>query len=298
MKVRLIKKEDLDKVKYNSCVHYANNGNIFGYWWYLDAVSKDWEVLVEGDYESVMPLVWREDFLKTKALHQPGLLRESGIYSINVLSAVRIQKFLEAIPDTYKKINIHLNEQNTTGDFPNFEKIEKTNHQMLLMDDYQKLANAYTESLKTRIEKAESNQLQSITNKKPEVIADFYKKYTSEQNNLNHNFHTIQRIMYNALHRGWGFTSSVLDKDGGMLASNFFIYSHKKVVNLLPVVSPKGKELGALELMMDTLIKTHAGRPLILDFNTMEDNQLAKDFGARSNVFYQLKQDSRKWKFF
>lgn len=298
MKVKFIPKEELDKVKFNSCVHYANNGNIFGYWWYLDAISKDWDALVEGDYESVMPLMWREEFPKTKVLYQAPLLRESGVYSINVLSPVRVKKFLEAIPPDYKKINIRLNEQNTSGDFPDFKKTEKNNHQMLLMESYEKLANAYSEPLKTRIQQAENNKLVSVTNKKPEIIADFYQKYASNRKELTRNFHTIQRIMYNALHRGWGFASTVMDENKEILATNFFIYSHKKVVSLLPVVSPKGKESGAMELLLDTLIKTHAGKPLILDFNTMEDNQLAKDFGARSNIFYQVEQDRRKWKIF
>lgn len=298
MKVKFIPKEELDKVKFNSCVHYANNGNIFGYWWYLDAISKDWDALVEGDYESVMPLMRREEFPKTKVLYQAPLIRESGVYSINVLSPLRVKKFLEAIPADYKKINIRLNEQNTSGDFPDFIKTEKSNHQMLLMEPYENLANAYSESLKTKIQDAENLKLVSINNKKPEIIAEFYQNYSANRSELSRNFHAIQRIMYNVLHRGWGFASSVTDEKGEILATNFFVYSHKKVVSLLPVSSPKGKEMGAMELLMDNLIKTHAGRPLILDFNTMEDNQFAKDFGARSNIFYQVEQDRRKWKIF
>ena len=61
MEIRFVKKEDIDKIKWNSCVHYAINGNIFGYMWFLDSVSKEWDALVEGDYESVLPLFHKID---------------------------------------------------------------------------------------------------------------------------------------------------------------------------------------------------------------------------------------------
>jgi hypothetical protein len=50
MAVRWVKREDIDKVKWNSCVHYAYNGNIFGYVWYLDFIGKSWndDILVSA----------------------------------------------------------------------------------------------------------------------------------------------------------------------------------------------------------------------------------------------------------
>ena len=95
MDLRLIKKENLDKTKWNSCVHYALNGNVFGYKWFLDSVSKEWDALIEGDYESILPLFYT--FENNFSYHQ-SLLRESGIYSIHLLSKKRIENFIEAIP--------------------------------------------------------------------------------------------------------------------------------------------------------------------------------------------------------
>lgn len=58
MEIKFVFREEIDKVKWNSCVYYVINGNIFGYMWYLDYIVKDWDVLVEGDYELVFFLVW------------------------------------------------------------------------------------------------------------------------------------------------------------------------------------------------------------------------------------------------
>ncbi len=68
MNIRFVPQEDIDKTKWNSCVHYAINGNIFGYMWYLNNVAKKWDALVEEDYESVFPLIWRYKYLNIKVI--------------------------------------------------------------------------------------------------------------------------------------------------------------------------------------------------------------------------------------
>ncbi|MEL7020062.1 MAG: hypothetical protein AAGK47_00510, partial [Bacteroidota bacterium] len=63
MDIQLIKREDIEKPRWDGCVHYSPNGNVFGYTWYLDAIAREWDGLVENNYESVMPLVYRTNWL-------------------------------------------------------------------------------------------------------------------------------------------------------------------------------------------------------------------------------------------
>lgn len=295
MKIRLVKGSEIDKVKWNSCVHYASNGNVFGYMWFLDHVAKDWDALVEGDYESVFPLVWRDTFFGKKVLYQPDLMRELGVYSINILSQKRINAFLEAIPSEYMKVDISLNEQNRPTENVAFEIIEKSNYQLLLNRPYEEIEAGYSIALKTQLEIAENEGLLPISNLKPEKIAEFYQKHTPIRKGLDHRFHALQRIMYNVLHRGWGFAAGITDREGALLAVNFFIYSHKKVLSLVPVCSPVGKKKGALTYLFNFFIQGHANRPLVLDFNT-EETEVALGFGASSNSFYQVKRDKRRFR--
>ena len=58
MEVRFVEHKDIDRPRWDGCVHYANNSLVYAYSWYLDNVSgEEWDALVEGDYESVMPLI-------------------------------------------------------------------------------------------------------------------------------------------------------------------------------------------------------------------------------------------------
>ncbi len=295
MKIQYLEREEIDKVKWNSCVHYATNGNIFGYMWYLDFVGKDWAGLVEGDYESVCPLVWRNGILGKKELYQPHLMRELGIYSVNVLSKARIRKFLEAIPDEFYKIDMVLNERNSLPENGSFKKKEWTNHQLLINQPYEDLANGFSSSLLRALEKAQDLDLRPVSNLKPEKIANFYLKHTKDGRGKERKFHAMQRVMYNVLHRGWGFATGVANKKDELIAVNFLIYSHHKILSFMPVVSKEGTEKGALAFMINLLLRSHAGKPLVFDFNTKVENELAKSFGASSNSYFQISKDRRKW---
>lgn len=282
-------------MKFNSCIHYAANGNIFGYIWYLDFVAKEWDALVEGDYESVFPLVWRTDSLGRKELYQPDLMRELGLFSINVLSPKRLQAFLDAIPEEYRRVDIHLNEQNRLPEQLSFQTEELINHQLLLMEPYEQISAHFQPEMQALLAIAEGADLLPTTSLKPEKVAGLYQQYTTDKKGLDRNFHALQRIMYNALHRGWGFASGVQSRSGELLAANFYIYSHKKVVSLVPMQSPAGKEKGALAYLFDTLLRSHAGRPLILDFNSGKKDPMAELFGAQANIYYRLYSQKEAW---
>lgn len=295
MEIRFVPREEIDKVKFNSCVHYATNGNIFGYIWFLDFVAKDWDALVEGDYESVFPLVWRKDAFGRRELYQPDLMRELGIYSIHVLSTKRLRAFLEAIPEEYSRMDIHLNEQNKMPPDTPFEVEELTNHQMLLTDSYETIRAKFGPELQADLEKAEAADLLPTTSLKPEQVAEMYRKHTADQKRVDQNFHALQRIMYNALHRGWGFASGVQTRDGELLASNFYLYSHKKVISLVPMQSSAGAEQAALPYLFDILLRSHAGRPLILDFNAQGTGTMATQFGATETAYYRVRSEKQAW---
>ncbi|MCB0551016.1 MAG: hypothetical protein KDD19_25825 [Phaeodactylibacter sp.] len=293
MNIRYIRNADIDKVKWNSCVHYANNGNIFGYMWFLDFVAKDWDALVEGDYESVFPLVWREGLFGRKELYQPSLMREMGIYSINVLSHARINAFLDAIPAEFKNIDIAVNEQNSPPQECAFKVEKRTNYHLYLGRSYEALFDGFSSGLASSLQRAEDEGLILTSSLKPETVADFYLRHTPNYRGRERDFHALHRIMYNVLHRGWGFASGAMDREQNLHAVNFFIYSHSKVLSLAPVESPQGKQLGALPCLFNALIRSHAGRPLLLDFNAQGKDDLAEAFGAQPNAFYRLKKEKR-----
>lgn len=298
MEIRYLKREEIDKTKWNSCVHYANTGNVMGYMWYLDQLSKEWDALVEGDYESVLPLFWRSGRFGGVELYQPDLSPNVGIYTINVLSPKRVNAFLEAIPSRFNKIAIQLNEKTYPPEEESFQVSKLLNHQLMLNQPFEGLYQNFSSDLQETISKAEESGLYPGADLKPEILADFYLKYASERKGLTRNFHALQRIMWNALHRGWGFASGIKNSSHELLAVDFFIYSHGKVQSIMPTVSPQGKKEGALAYLYYMMLRKNANSPLILDFNTNKENMLAKEMGAKTKTFYRLEKKRKVWSLF
>ncbi len=290
MEIRLVKNEALDKVKWNSCVHYAVNGNVFGYKWYLDCLSKEWDALVEGDYESVLPLFHSKSGYSG---YFPSLLNESGIYSIHLLSQKRMESFIEAVPEGYEGIGIQYKNGIRLPQNHNFDVQQKNNYRLSLQSPYDTLRSNFSEPLKSSLENSKRHKLKPVTNLKPEKIADLFKENSSKSGGLKATFHAYQRIMYNALHRGWGFATGIVNEKDTLLTAAFFVFTHGTLLTLLSPESAEGKRCGARNLLFDYFIRNNAGRPLILDFNT--EDGFPEGFGALQKKSQQISRKEKKW---
>ncbi|HMQ06988.1 MAG TPA: hypothetical protein PKC30_06775 [Saprospiraceae bacterium] len=294
MNIQRIKAGDIEKARWDGCVHHSPNGQVFGYTWYLNQISKDWEGLVEDNYQSVMVLPVRKNILAGWDLIQPPLTRVVGIYSVNVLTPIRIQTFLEAIPSDFKTVDIHLNPISFHEKNGNFVLSEKMNYTLNLNNPYEIIRKGFDREAIEVLDTAENAGWVIASGIKPENLADFYKQNSPDKENRNYNFHALQRIMYNALHRGIGFSSAVLDGERNPIAVLFAIYSHNKVVLLLQLETSQKNGKGALLFLLDMLIRAHAGRSLTLDLNTDGTYFDPIIIGAVGQNFYRMYRNERR----
>ena len=146
-------------------------------------------------------------------------------------------------------------------------------------------------ALPIQIDQALAKGLLPNSNLKPEKLADFYKTNSLSKANTDSQYHAFQRIMYNALHRGWGFVSAIENAEKKLCASCFFLYSQGRVLCLLPAANQQGRDENALALLLDLFIRSQAGKPVILDFNTALSDwpeALPHAFGAKEVRAWRL----------
>lgn len=293
MNIKYVKREDIDRVKWDSCVHYAINGNISGYTWYLDNICEQWDGLVEGDYESVMPLVWNDKWLGVKQIFQPFLAQQLGVFSVHVPSQKRVQGFLDAIPAEFKKIVMHLNEGIRLKTAENFEVIERDNYVLNLYQDYDTIENNYSKNHKRSLKKARKFNHIIGGNLKPEKLMELYREHQGVKIKAfkDDSYHAAHRIIYNALHRGRGFISCIQSDEGEVLAAAFFTISHNRMTLLFPSTTPQGRTENAMHQLIDMLIQSNSPRKVLLDFEGSSVPSIARfyqGFGASSRPYVQL----------
>lgn len=297
MNIRYIQHENIDRKKWDSCIHYAVNGNPYGYSWYLNNVCEQWDGIVEGDYESVFPLVWNNRLLGYKRLFQPQFCQQLGLYSTHVLSAKRLNAFLQAIPPEFRYIDIYLNARNPVGDSSGFEVAQRPNYQLYLGEDYENIYKNYSNNLKRNLKKAARHDLTFTTAVKPEKLVELFRTHQGKNipDLTDSSYHTLHRIIYNALHRGLGFISGIQNTEGELCAAAFFLTGHGKIINLLPSSTPEGKTYNAMHILIDVLIRSNAGRHVMLDFEGSAIPSIARfyqSFGAQDVPYYAIKRNT------
>ncbi len=301
MDLRLLSREAIEAAKWNGCVHYASNSKIYGYTWYLDNVAEEWMGLVEGDYQSVFPLVFNQKLLGTKQLYLPFLCQQLGLFSVNVCNKERLQYFMNAIPPSFKYQEIAFNDGNK-----NVLKFADTsirltdNYRLDLNQPYERLYDNYSKNIKRNIKKAWKHDFFLNSNLKPEKFVAAVKKAQQEKGVIHPDelYHAAHRIIYNCLHRGKGVIMSAEGTDKQLEAAIFFMFNGMDMINLMNVTTPVGKEKGAMSYLLDAVIQRESNKRKFIDFEGSSVEGIArfyKGFGALNVPYYKYTQNNLPW---
>ncbi len=288
--------QQINKTKWDACIDKAGNGLIYGYSFYLDAMAKNWDALVlsagsgGNDYEAVMPLTWNKKY-SIHYLYQPPFTACLGIFGES-LTAETVNNFLQAIPSKFKYWDIYFNPGNLFK-LPDFNLYQRMNYVLSLNNSYENLYDAYRENIQRNIKKSEQFQL-SIN--KNIAIADVIKLAKEQANNFatiaDDDFSRFEKLFHLLYSKQKATTYGVYTKEGQLIASAVFFFSHNRAYYIMVGNHPNGKTLGASHALINAFIKDHAGEDLLLDFEGSDIPSLAffySSFGAVEEKYSAVK---------
>ncbi len=295
--IRYVPYDEIDKHKWDSCIHFAGNSRVYGYTWYLNQICEEWDGLVEGNYESVFPIIWNDKIPGFKQLHHPLLAQQLGLFSVHVLSEDRLSAFLKAIPTHFKRQAINLTSNIPITNHPDYEIESRPNLKLMLNRPYEEIQAGYSSNLKRNLKKADRNELYGGASMTPEQFVELFKtSHSGKIDVLTDKIgYTMLRIIYQAMHRGLGFISTVKSKEGNICAATFFLTSKGRITYLLPFTTEEGKQLGAMHFLLDIVIRKNANSPSLLDFEGSSIESIArfyKAFGAENEPYSVLRQNN------
>src|SRR5947209_2599987 len=154
--IQYLPHHQINKSLWDECMDKAPNGLIYGYSNFLDHMAVQWDGLVLNDYEAVMPLPWKKKF-GIAYLCQPFLTAQLGVFGKN-LSAMLLQKFLDAIPEKFKLWEFSLNHGNHFI-LQGYQLYDRLNFVLPLNDSYESICNRYRENTKRNVRKTENYHL-------------------------------------------------------------------------------------------------------------------------------------------
>src|SRR4026207_1677707 len=149
--IKYLQQKEIDRKKWDACIHEAPNGLIYAYSFYLDHMAKQWDALIINDYEAVMPLTWNKKY-GFYYLYQPAFTASLGVFGKNLTKEI-IDDFVSMLPSKFKLVEISLNSGNIVGETKSFSLL-RSNYILNLNKPYEEIYKAYRDNHKRNISKA------------------------------------------------------------------------------------------------------------------------------------------------
>jgi hypothetical protein len=273
--IHYLRHSEINRQKWDELID--DKGIIYPQCWYLDVVHPGWEALVLDDYEAVMPLTGGKKF-GVNYLYQPFFVQQLGIISRWPLSPREQREFLRAIPKKFRFAEIRLNETNAFDD--DIKGIEY--HRNVVMNtnrDYEMIRANYHTNTKRNLAKAESNGLEVVCETELPEIIDLFRANRGATVKVwgDAEYDTLLRLNEAANRGHHSFIVGVKHQETNeLLCGGLFLINSDRVTFLFSGCSERGKQLHAMTLMMDDVIKDCAGHPTTFDFEGSDDDNLAR----------------------
>lgn len=281
---------DVDLQKWDRCIDTADNGLIYAYSVYLDTMSRQWDALVFGDYEAVMPLTWHKKY-GIAYLYQPFSAAQLGVFGKEIRPGL-LQSFLDAIPSRFQYWDISLNHGNL-AQLERFQLYQRKNFLLPLNKTYEELKDHYRENIRRNIRKALQLGCRAESgigiDQVIELAREQMRHFTKESEDDLQRFRNLYILLQEQKQAVCYGVFSLKDQ---LVASCVFFFSHHRAYYILVGNHPDGRTLGASHLLIDAFIRDHAEKDLILDFEGSDIRNLAffySSFGATEEIYAALR---------
>lgn len=294
--IQYLRREEINKEKWDKCIREADNGLIYAYSLYLDHMARHWDALVFKDYQVVMPLTWNKK-LSIHYLYQPPFTACLGVFG-KQLNQPLVAQFINAIPPRFKLIEISLNhgnmfEQEGSISFP------AVNYVLPLNRTYDELCKGFRGNHQRNIQK--SIQAGNVVRKGVPVdeIINLNKQQMKKISSVTDDDYDRFKTLYEALAtRNQVMTYAVMNPQNKLLSSCVFFFSDKRAYYILVGNHPDSRSTGASHALLDTFIRDHAGNDLVLDFEGSDIETLAlfyAGFGATRETYPVIRWNRLPW---
>lgn len=270
--IHYLTRKEIDIEKWNECIEKADNGLIYSYSFYLDAVCDNWGAFVFDDYKAVLPLPWKKKGW-IKYLCAVPFIQQLGITGKNEL--INYQNLLEEIKKKFKYGDIFFNSGNSLP----FTVKEKTNFILELNKPFDSIAARFSNDLKQNL-KGKNKKDFFLFNDQPFGLAInlFKKSYQHRIRQVSEKEYQKFSSLCNYLwDKNMLLTRCVKNNEKEILAIALLFIDNKRIYNLMNTTTPKGRNARANHFLLSEILKEFSGNNLVFDFEG-SDLPGVKDF--------------------
>ena len=295
MIIKYLQHNEIDKCKWDDCIAKSHNGLIYSTSVYLDNMATDWDGLVMGNYQAVMPLPFRKKY-GLYYVYPPAFSQQMGITSVEEITYKIIKTFLKNIPAKFRYVEMNFNVSNIYT-FSN-EK-ERNNYFLPLYSSFENLKKKFSRSAERNIKKA---LLENILVKESVPFTEIVNIHRSRFNDAvganAADYKRLGNLFYELQETNLLFTLGAYNPMGVLIGGSIYFIYKNRITFIINGNSNESLRNGATHLLMHNTIKKYCNSNVVLDFEGSDFPEFArfyKQYGATAEIYKLVKINNLPW---
>jgi len=282
LQIFYIKHADINRQKWDESIENSANGLIYAYSFYLDTMSENWDALMMGDYEVVMPLTWKRKWGITY-LYQPAFTQQLGIFGKAAFKEDITEAFLDKAFKLFSFAEINLNFANK------YRKAtrEKCNMVLPLNISFDETEKKFRQDFVKNFRK--NNLMYDHTEDFKNAILLFEKSKSKKVNISKNNYDHFLQLCGLFKNKGDLIVRKATMGNGELLSTALLFKDRRRIYYILSTTSEEGRKKEANYFLLYNLIKEFSEQDLIFDFEGSDIpgiKSFFKKFGAIEQPYY------------
>lgn len=283
--IKFVPYHKINRTKYDYCICHSEACRIYALSWYLDCVADRWDVLIEGDYDSVMPLP-RKTKYGIDYVYTPSWVQQLGLFSLGKTSEKTQHEFLKSISKKFLWVDYHLN---SSYKGPSEVMRIKKNYLLSLEGGLEKIQANYNKNRK-RISKRSFDNL--VIDKKGDIEL-FIENYKNQDKPyaISEDAIDLLRCLYVKGKENVHVWNVFFENE--FLAGLVWLEDVHRITYLAPIADERAKQLHMPTYLINELIKDFQGHQKVLDFEgsmVSGVENFYQSFGAQAESYYYFKK--------
>lgn len=293
--ISYLRRSDIDPGRWDRCIEDSASPLIYGRSFYLDEMAAgQWDALVLGDYQAVMPLPWRKKY-GIRYLYQPAFTQQTGVFSVAPADAALTNAFLEEADRHFRFAEIYLNYTNATA-----TSSPRINFILDLSAPYEELSARYKKDLVRNLKRANRAPLRYVKDfDLHTALRSFRQEYGRRLSGVKEDdYRRFGNLCAYLSQRDQLLTRAVLDDNGQPLCSAVMLRDAHRFYLVHSTTLPAGRATEANHYLLDQFIREWAGSPMILDFEGSDLPGVAhfySNFGCMDQPYFFYRRNRLPW---
>lgn len=289
--MKLVLRDDIDDQAWNRCVRKSSISVPYAQTWYLDVVAHEWDGLVLGNYQAVMPIPRKRKF-GIDYSYPPFFAQQLGVFAPGHIDEELMEAFFRAIPKNLSLFQQYFNAQNPMATHPG-TLVRKQNLVVPLCGNQEQQRKNYSSQTKRNLKTAKKFGLELMRNQEPKSLIELFKANKGgEIEDLKElDFKILEQLLYVAIYHRQAEIWAVYDERNSHIAGAGFLVFGNRIVLLVSASNEEGREMGAMTLLIDEVMKQSQGYMERFDFEGSSIPGLErfyKGFGAKEEIYHLL----------